>query len=102
MNEAKQVSLIETTLTRRGSGHDESPIRVITQWWDADGVLVVEHDPASMVLTPEVQQRIKDRLRDAFEKPEHGNSAVIALLEVLKEAENDNRLRVRDWQGSQL
>jgi hypothetical protein len=46
MDAARVVTLIETTLTRRGSGKDDGdPIRVITQYWTLDGVFVMEIDP---------------------------------------------------------
>ncbi len=40
--EIKEV--IVTTLTRRGNGK-ETPIRVITQYWNLDGSLIIEIDP---------------------------------------------------------
>lgn len=54
MDTVKTVTLIETTLTRRGSGADSnSPVRVITQYWDAKGNLVCEIDPCAVTFTPE-------------------------------------------------
>ncbi len=41
----RMVTLIETTLTRRGKGVEDDPIRIITQWWTPTGELVVERDP---------------------------------------------------------
>ena len=37
--------LIVTTLTRRGKGTENNPIRVITQVFEKDGTFVAEHDP---------------------------------------------------------
>lgn len=43
---AKIIQVIETRLTTRGSGKDESsPIRGIVQYWSQDGVLLAEVDP---------------------------------------------------------
>jgi hypothetical protein len=44
LDTVKVIQLIETTLTRRGNGKDD-PIRVITQYWTFDGVLMFEIDP---------------------------------------------------------
>lgn len=54
MDTVKQVTVIETTLLRRGDGkNQDSPIRIITQYWTPNGALLCEHDPAAVVLTPE-------------------------------------------------
>jgi hypothetical protein len=46
MDECKKIELIRTNLLRRGSGKDENDcIRVITQYWTLDGVLLFEFDP---------------------------------------------------------
>ena len=43
---ARVIQVIETRLERRGIGKDESdPIRIITQYWSLDGVLLAEVDP---------------------------------------------------------
>lgn len=81
MDTVKVFYLIETTLTRRGDGKSEaSPIRIITQYWTPAGALVVEHDPAAVILTPEkrwlIQQIIfqrfgeNDKAREAISKIE--------------------------------
>lgn len=45
-DKAKVIQVIETTLSRRGTGKDEtSPIRCITQYWSLDGELLAEVDP---------------------------------------------------------
>lgn len=45
MDKAELVTLIKTTLTRKGSGNLGDPVRVITQYWSIDGELVAEVDP---------------------------------------------------------
>lgn len=46
MDEAKVIQVIKTTLTRRGSGkNDTDPIRIVTQYWSLDGELLAEVDP---------------------------------------------------------
>jgi hypothetical protein len=37
--------VIITTLKRKGAGTQDSPIRVISQYWDKEGNLLVEEDP---------------------------------------------------------
>jgi hypothetical protein len=45
-DKAKVIQVIETTLSRRGTGKDAaSPIRCITQYWSLDGELLAEVDP---------------------------------------------------------
>ncbi len=44
-DKAEIVQLIRTTLTRRGKGTEEAPIRIITQYWEMDGTLLFEFDP---------------------------------------------------------
>lgn len=42
---ARVIQVIETDLTRRGSGKDESdPIRVVRQYWSLEGELLAEVD----------------------------------------------------------
>lgn len=38
--------VVITTLKRRGSGIEHSPIRVITEIYEKDGTLIAEHDPS--------------------------------------------------------
>ena len=42
---ARKIEVIETTLTRRGDGTPENPVRCVTQYWDVDGRLLAEVDP---------------------------------------------------------
>ena len=56
----KQLTVIETTLTRRGDGTPDSPIRVITQYWSQEGDLIIEHDPCDLKLTREKQSAIRE------------------------------------------
>jgi len=45
---ARVIQVIETTITRRGSGKDSSSqIRIITQYWSLDGDLLWEIDPCA-------------------------------------------------------
>lgn len=45
MNSARVISVLETTLLRRGKGKDGDPVRIITQYWTPDGKLLAEVDP---------------------------------------------------------
>lgn len=46
MHVAKIIPVIETKLTLRGTGKDDqSPIRMVTQYWSLDGKLLAEVDP---------------------------------------------------------
>lgn len=50
MDQAKVIQVIETTLTRRGTGKDEtSPLRIVTQYWSLDGKLLAEVDPIAVI-----------------------------------------------------
>jgi hypothetical protein len=45
MNYARQIQVIETRLTRRGSGKSfDDPVRVIKQYWSLEGELLAEVD----------------------------------------------------------
>ncbi|MNV81866.1 hypothetical protein D3C71_1755610 [compost metagenome] len=46
MDTCKVIQVIETRLTRRGNGIDD-PVRIITQYWTLDGVLLAEVDPVN-------------------------------------------------------
>jgi hypothetical protein len=56
---AKEITVIQTTLARRGNGQD-TPIRIITQYWDKDGTLLAEVDPAATAVTPEVIKNLQE------------------------------------------
>lgn len=43
--------LIITTLKRRGSGIEHSPIRVITEVYEKDGTKIAEYDPSPETFT---------------------------------------------------
>lgn len=46
MDKARVIEVIETTLLRRWTGKDQdSPIRIITQYWSLEGELLAEVDP---------------------------------------------------------
>lgn len=58
-----QIQLIQTTLTRRGSGLDQtSPVRVVTEYWTPQGDKVCEVDPAATQITPEALEAIRNNL----------------------------------------
>ena len=42
---AEVIQVIRTNLTVRGSGTEPSPLRVITQYWSLEGILLAEVDP---------------------------------------------------------
>lgn len=43
---ARVITVVETTMTRRGCGNAEyNPIRIVTQYWSLDGKLLAESDP---------------------------------------------------------
>jgi len=44
--------VVITTLKRRGSGIEHSPIRVITEVYEKDGTLIAEHDPSPETFAP--------------------------------------------------
>jgi hypothetical protein len=44
MDTVEIVKMIKTTLTRRGKGVEGDPVRVITQYWDFEGNLLIEID----------------------------------------------------------
>lgn len=45
MDECKIIEVIKSTLLRRGKGTEESPVRIITQYWTKEGELLFEKDP---------------------------------------------------------
>jgi len=46
MEEVICKEVVITKLKRRGTGIEHSPIRAITEVYDKDGTLIVEHDPS--------------------------------------------------------
>lgn len=46
MDTVECKELIVSTLKRRGTGIEHSPIRVITEVYDKDGTKIAEHDPS--------------------------------------------------------
>lgn len=58
---AKVIQVIETDLTRRGSGKDETdPIRLVRQYWSLDGDLLAEVDQGAL------HQQLVNVTRKAF------------------------------------
>jgi hypothetical protein len=45
MDKVEVIKLIKTTLTRIGEGIEDDPVRILTQYWDLDGNLILEFDP---------------------------------------------------------
>ena len=61
MDTVKQITLIETTLTREGEGKSpSSPVRIITQYWTMDGQLVIQRDPCAVQVTPEKMAKLRE------------------------------------------
>lgn len=48
---ARVIRVIETTLTRRGSGQEGNPVRIVTQYWSLDGELLAERDSWQYTVT---------------------------------------------------
>lgn len=44
MNDVEIIQLIKTTLTRKGTGAEGDPIRIITQYWTMKGEFLFEFD----------------------------------------------------------
>lgn len=42
---AELITVIRTTLTLKGKGTEDSPLRRVTQYWSTDGELLAEVDP---------------------------------------------------------
>lgn len=47
MDIAEVISVIRTTIRRRGKGIDGDPVRIITEYWTTDGKFLCEVDPYS-------------------------------------------------------
>lgn len=43
------MEVIKTELTTRGTGTEENPHRIITQYWDTEGNLIFQVDPTKCV-----------------------------------------------------
>lgn len=85
MDTVKNISLIETTLTRRGEGVFPSPVRVITQYWTQGGKLVIESDPCAKMVTPEKVLKLRialnEKLGGDIEKTQELISLILNLLD---------------------
>ncbi len=67
MNSAKVIEVIVTDILRRGEGIEGDPIRIITQYWDSEGNLLVEDDPLTKerleeLITLKMKASNKDRI----------------------------------------
>jgi hypothetical protein len=58
---ARVIQVVETTLTRRGSGTPDSVLRIITQYWSMDGELLAEVDPCPDEAKPGMAYPVPDR-----------------------------------------
>ncbi len=82
MDTVKQVTLIETKLTRRGEGTQDSPVRVITQYWSQEGDLVIEHDPCSLRLTHERRKAIRAAVIESLGENDKAANLLTKLEEI--------------------
>lgn len=60
MDTCRKIEVIETTLTRRGKGSGNDPVRVITQYWSLDGKLLAEVDPINQAVQPETMPAVDE------------------------------------------
>lgn len=58
MDEVEVMQVIKTTLTRRGAGVPDDPIRVVTEYWSMKGEKLCEVDPCMV----SVQKRMPEPL----------------------------------------
>lgn len=78
---AKIVVLIVTRLLRRGSGDSEdSPVRIITEYWTPAGEKIGEEDPASILMTPEKRAEIRKLVESTAAMPSNIWDKLLPLL----------------------
>jgi hypothetical protein len=82
MNGARLVTLIESTIARRGKGTERSPIRIITQYFSTDGELVAEVDQNVQVHLKKILDLVK-----AVLLANDGKSAEVHLIHAMKDVE---------------
>jgi hypothetical protein len=70
-NKAELISVIQTTILRRGLGNKLDPIRIVTQYWTTDGRLLAEVDPTPPLLFNDLAAA-GDRLAHELQHTEHG------------------------------
>jgi len=68
MDTCKVIEVVETSLTRRGKGEEEDPVRIITQYWSKDGTLLAEVDCAEKDVLQFKMTRLLDNLRSHVEQ----------------------------------
>lgn len=84
MDTVKFIPLIETTLTREGDGKsNDSPIRIITQYWLPTGELKIERDPCAVQLTPELRAKMREVLYSKMGERKEAMDVWGAMLDVL-------------------
>lgn len=63
MKPVETVTLIRTELLRRGSGKDDSPVRIVTQWWTPGGELMFEQDSTDRIISFENIEAMKNDIK---------------------------------------
>lgn len=56
------IQVIVTNIERRGDGV-YNPVRIITQYWDMSGKLLIEHDPCADIVKPENREKYIEEMR---------------------------------------
>lgn len=54
LKDLNTVTLIRTTMTSKGSGSPDSPVRCLVQYWTSEGQLVETRDPCAISVSPEL------------------------------------------------
>jgi hypothetical protein len=60
MDAVRVMEVVETTLTKRGKGVEDDPVRCVRQYWSREGELLAEVDPCPAL------DREKKRLKEAI------------------------------------
>ncbi|MEW8027810.1 MAG: hypothetical protein AB2806_08735 [Candidatus Thiodiazotropha sp.] len=60
MDKARIIEVVEATIARRGDGV-KTPIRIVTQYFDKDGIILAESDPGPDERDMEIQM-LKDAI----------------------------------------
>ena len=87
---AELIEVIRTELLRKGRGIEESPVRIITQFWTKDGELLAEVDPWTDKEHIERAEEIRRAVTQAAEvefqdASEPARQAMQKLIERVKE-----------------
>jgi hypothetical protein len=85
MNTVKLITVIETTLLRRGEGRGpDDCMRIITQYWTLTGELIIESDPCAILLSPESLPKIREFLFKKLGENFKTSSLWNELLDLIK------------------